>query len=882
MARLACVVLALSSVLGQGFVSQLPCDQPSAESAWEHVGPGGYYDKDDPLKISSSGAAQAAVHLGNTSWLLAVANGGIWKTSDLLTKTANGGPQWSQVLDGQPVSCTSISAMESMGSTVLAGCGGATSAELGQDWNVVNTGDWGGVMVSQDAGTTWAMTLFPVNYFVTAFVVHSASSWVVSARSHFYDNDDGGVWFTTSGGKRWKRTFHLPVFDLAFHSSSGALFAAVPWSQPDSTIWASPSGGTKDYDFIPVNSALSWGGGRLPFYLQFAIGKSNLFIGGLTVLPKNLSNTSSAVSHRPISDLVAAMKNGTDEGFGNWTTLRGGPDRLDLDGMPKDRMALLVHPANEDMLFVAGNADALVYRSLWKNNSWTTSSGKPDTTDGSEPHGDCRRYFWEPTTNSLVLLSDGGAFLREKPDKPGGKWRSLSGDIGAMEMTSADWDPVGHRWVGGAQDNSVQVAPIGTNSSSCALGVVGGDGSVTAVDAAVHPPRLWGATQFLGNVLDTDGPQRTGLGVEDDDCAGFGFYQGDKYICIPLPKWFKVSQFQYFVQPLALHSIDPTRVFFYARATDLVNPGHIYEMKVPYSVKNSSDIAAPTHLDHDTRGIQMMVAGGMTDGKNDSSVIVAMNSTHILHRSSKSDGKFLEYALPQEYTEPVSFVYPTNDYYILGPVSHFRTITLAVSPSDSQLIAVTGYETIDRNYGTERIWLSKDGGASFTEITYNIKKATGTIGQVRPSALLLVPVAKGATAVLVGTTSGVFVSFTDGDTWTRFGDCSKLPLVLVLGLSYQKASDTVVAATFGRGVYVVHQAKELLESIHSPVIPSPDGGGVPVWLVILIVLLSLLLGAAIGAGIMIRNKKKHGSWRGSSFGRVTQEGGMSLNPPGVA
>ena len=40
-----------------------------------------------------------------------------------------------------------------------------------------------------------------------------------------------------------------------------------------------------------------------------------------------------------------------------------------------------------------------------------------------------------------------------------GRWRSLNGDIGAMEFYSAHWDAAGKRWIGGAQDDDVQVAP---------------------------------------------------------------------------------------------------------------------------------------------------------------------------------------------------------------------------------------------------------------------------------------------------------------------------------------------------------------------------------------------------------------------------------------
>ena len=47
---------------------------------------------------------------------------------------------------------------------------------------------------------------------------------------------------------------------------------------------------------------------------------------------------------------------------------------------------------------------------------WTKMWDKPDVTDGSLPHGDCRNYAWDADTKNdprLVLVSDGGVFARE-------------------------------------------------------------------------------------------------------------------------------------------------------------------------------------------------------------------------------------------------------------------------------------------------------------------------------------------------------------------------------------------------------------------------------------------------------------------------------------
>jgi len=782
----------------------LPCDKRSVGANWEHVGPGGYADQDDPTKMVSAGAAQAAVQVGNSSWLIAHSNGGIWATSDVLAKP---GPHWKQVLDGQPVSCTSMSAMESKGPIVLAGCGASTSSEMGTDWNVYNTGDWGGVMISRDAGVTWGMTNFPPNFFITAFVLHSEMSFVVAARSHFYNRSDGGVWATSDGGHTWKQTLGLPVYDLTLEPSSGIVLAALPWIGDSSSVLASASGGTSP-DWKKFTNGVTWDG-RTPFYPTFALGTSNIFVGALTVNPANLSDTASVVFYRAVSELTGPSGHG-------WQRVAGQPMRLDRDAMPKDRMALFVNPDDEDVLFVAGNADALTWRVNWRTGKWIESFGKKDTMDGSSPHGDCRRYFWEPQSKGLIMLSDGGAFIRESPNQQGGKWRSLAGDTGAMELVCADWDPVGRRWVGGAQDNDVQVAPINTTSTGRAIGVVGGDGSVTAVDAIADPPRLWGATQLLGNIADDDKPTEGDLSDEDDDdCTNFGFYQGNKFTCVRLLDWFTVDQFRYFVQPFALHTQDPTQVFVFV-SSNKTTPGGIYKLDVPYTMKGSDDLASPK-LEVHADGLQMLVVGGATKGKSDPSVLVAMNHSHLLHRSSVSGGELMTRRLPQTFAEPIGFpAYPTSSSYTLGPISHDRTVSMAVSPSDSSHVAVSGWTSLTRNDGSESIWASTDAGATFEDVTYNLRVATGTIGQVRPSALLLVP---GSTqrsddaphaTLLVGTVSGVFVLDPDEKQWVRFGDCTSFPLVLVAGLSYQKLSDTVVAATMGRGVYVIHGASHAL------------------------------------------------------------------------
>jgi hypothetical protein len=453
---------------------------------------------------------------------------------------------------------------------------------------------------------------------------------------------------------------------------------------------------------------------------------------------------------------------------------------------------------------------------------WVESSDK-DTSDGSYPHADCRSYFWQPESGGLILLSDGGAFLRTNPEAPGGKWRSLAGNTGAMELVGAHWDPIGKRWVGGAQDNTVMRSPVNVNGTvpplTQATGFIFGDGTVTAVDSSVTPgPRLWGSTQFLGNFADDDaGPHLRASGANDDDTNyGFGFWlEGTGFVGVPLLKWFSVLQFPFFVQPFALDA-GGSDVFFYAASgagsEAKLQAGGIYRLSVPPSARKPSDVPVPT-LELATGGhVYALVAGGVTAGKPDPSVLIGMNATHLVHRSATSGASPLTSPLPVTFAAPIGFEYTkdakTGEWsYTLGPTSHDRTVSLAASPANSQVVAVSGWTSVVNNEGREGVWLSTDAGRTFVDATSDLRNKTGTIGQIRPSALLLLPTPRG-TVLLVGTVSGVFIKgiTNPGGVWSRLGSCDELPLVLVAGLSYEPKDDTLVAATMGRGIYVLHEA----------------------------------------------------------------------------
>eukprot|EP00940_MAST-03C_sp_MAST-3C-sp2_P001272 g1272.t1 len=798
---------------------------------WTFLGPGGWNDLDNE-GIPSSGAAQAAHMVAEEGiWLIGAANGGIWRTENI-TKVPN--PQWTNVLDGQEdVPCTSISAMHGKGQIVVAGCGASTSSEMGTTWDVANSGDWAGAILSTNGGLSWThVSGFPMNYYVSAVSVVSEERFLIAVRSRADDGFDGGVWSTRDGGKTFERIFHRPVFDMKRDEKTGRVFLACPFQGATHAVYASDDNGES---FREWSEGISWNGERQPFYPTLALGKENIFLGALTVNPSNLSDTNSDLFRRELN------------ASGPWEPVKDAP-RLDQDGMPKDRMALLVAPDREndrvdEHLFVAGNADALVWRVQWRDGTWTRS-GATDTADKSYPHADCRQYYWEPSSNSLLLLNDGGAHLRTNPfDAGAGTWRSITGRSGSMELITAYIDPKHpRRWIGGAQDNCVQIFDA-KDPLSLARGIVEGDGTVTAVDPTTNPSRLYGTTQFMGNFIDDDAGPNDRLRDDDDDHVGFAFAtisdQGEvRLVGVPLLDWFSVEQFPFFEHPFALtvtnESVGAGRpLVLWSRRLGGDGGGAFYTVDTtkadtPRKPKSPFGTFPDPVLDVATDGdVYAFVSGGIVDGRHDDDVLVALNDTHLLHRSGQSEG-LVAHRLPVTFARPVEFTFLTPDTYILGPVSHKSTVSLAVAPDDASFVAVTGWQnlSIGGDVGQKpRVFLTADAGATFHDVTGDLFDVTGvcagdrdTCFDVRPSSLLILPArtASRTHTILVGVVAGVYVLDVDASNlshfddasikWRRLGTCEEFPLVLVGGLSYEPSTDTVVAATMGRGVRALSRA----------------------------------------------------------------------------
>lgn len=240
------------------------------------------------------------------------------------------------MLDGQPVTCSSIAALHVSAtnpSTIYAGCGGSTSSEEGHDWNVMNSGDWAGLMVSTDRGETWKMTGFPPNRYITGVIDMGKGTVLASTQSELYDATAGGIWRSTDDGASWTQVSTQPTFTLmavhggvvlATHAHSGSESKSVSVSTDGGMTWQDVGGGSLD-----------WGAGAVPFYTCATLlsDGDTVVLGGLTVLPSNSSVTNSALF---TTSLKSALDGESTEGVA-WKKLPQ-PMSMDQDSMPKVRL----------------------------------------------------------------------------------------------------------------------------------------------------------------------------------------------------------------------------------------------------------------------------------------------------------------------------------------------------------------------------------------------------------------------------------------------------------------------------------------------------------------------------------------------------------------
>lgn len=426
------------------------------------------------MKFRSIGPAFMSGRIGDVAvdqeepntWYIAVASGGLWKTT-------NAGTTFKPIFDDKPsysMGCVTID--PSVHSTVWLGTGENNGGRH------ISFGD--GVYVSHDSGSTWQHKGLEQSEHISKILVDPRDSNVVFAASQgplWSAGGERGLFKSTDGGNSWKNVL-----------SAGGKGKSVEENKDSYT-------GVTDVVMDPKNPEIMY-----------------------------------AATHQRHRNVWAIINTGPETGIykstdggDNWTELKTG-----LPGSDMGKISLQVSPQKSNVVyatielngrkggfwrsenfgaswkktsdFVSGGTGPHYYQELWAdphrygvlyqaNNYFSRSTDNGDTwesVEGRYKHVDNHAVAFHPTDKDFLLVGcDGGVYRTYDYCKTWVFCANLP--LAQFYKVSVDNDYPFYNVAGGTQDNNSQYGPSATSNvqgirNSDWRITIGGDGHDTAID----------------------------------------------------------------------------------------------------------------------------------------------------------------------------------------------------------------------------------------------------------------------------------------------------------------------------------------------------------------------------------------------------------------
>jgi len=415
-----------------------------AEAEWNIVGPSNI-----PGRI-----VDFAVHPSNATLVYAAsAAGGVFKMNGF-------GSGWEPIFDDVENQSTGAIAIHPDDPSVLyVGTGEANAAG--------NMFEGTGVYRSVDAGSTWTHMGLPNSHHIGRIVIDELrpeTLFVAAGGKHFgMTNPDRGVYRSTNGGSDWEQVLFVSdstsCIDLAMHSSSGTIFAAM-WEKvrylehryfagPTSGLYRSTDNGDTWHQMtngLPASSSTT---GRI----------------GVTVDPLSQTAYCCFVHEEGYLDGIFKTTNLGD----SWTEVDPGA-ASDVYGSWNGGWyfgQIRVAPGNPNNVYILG---VYMYRSTDGGSSWISAD--------AGLHVDHHAMWIHPSDPNWVYDGcDGG--VNFSPDG-GGQWTTFL-QITNTQFYAIEIDPNNPNSIlGGTQDNGTLKTPTGGMDDW--FEILGGDGFQCIVD----------------------------------------------------------------------------------------------------------------------------------------------------------------------------------------------------------------------------------------------------------------------------------------------------------------------------------------------------------------------------------------------------------------
>ena len=629
-------------------------------------------------------------------------------------------------------------------------------AAQGGVWKTVNGGaDWTPLTDVQCSLAMGALAVDPV----TPNIVYAGTGEMNFSSESYYGcgvlrSTDGGVTWTQLGGA----VFDTPTGGA--YISKIVVDPATAGSASSSTVFAATSFGL----YKSVNSGGAW---------------SRLLSASVTDVLQNPSNGSvllAAVGCSYTSCNPASLANGVYKsvnGGATWSLVAGGFPSFDVG-----RIQLAIAVSSPTTLYAAvqnaygagGNDGTLLglFKSIDAGAAWTSLGHA-----GEFCHDQC----WydlvvsvDPTDPNVVYV--GGVGLYRSTDG-GATFRSIGNPI-HVDQHALSFDPRNPATIfvgndGGvykSTDRGLSWASLNTNlavtqfypgislspnSSPDILGGTQDNGTLEYTGASVWSLVLGGDGGFTA--IDFQTP--TTAYAELEWIQGYGGPRrrrgGAGGFFSPQAYGIDSNEPALFIPPLVMDPVTPQVLYF--------GTSRLYR-----TVDNADSWGAISG--------DLTKSGGINFQKAVSAIAVAPSDPQTIYAGT-SDGNV------QVTTNGGA----TWTAVISGLPNRWVT-DIAVASSDPQ----RAYVTVS-GFGTGHVFRTVNGGGSWQDISSNLI-------DVPVNAILRLP---GSDELYVGTDLGVFQSGDDGLTWAP--STTGMPNVAVLDLAFQNVTQTIVAATHGRGMF---------------------------------------------------------------------------------
>lgn len=729
----------LRSLLFLSFVSfSLMSLAQNKKTMWDSLNTAGIKMRSIGPAFMTGRIADVAIDPKDEShYYVGVASGGVWETK-------NAGITFNPIFDKEKTYSIGSITIDDNSGNIWVGSGENVGGRH------ISFGD--GVYLSKDGGATWKNMGLKNSEHISKIVVHPTDAdivWVASQGPLWSSGGERGVYMTTDGGKKWKRTLGdnewTGATDLLIDPRNPDVLYAATW-QRHRTVASYLGGGPESGIHKSIDGGQSWE------KLKTGLPSGNMGKIGLAISPQNSDVLYAAIE-------LDLKKGGFYRSENKGASWQKQSDMVSGGTGPHYYQEIYASPHQFDRVYFANNYLKVT------NDGGKTFVGVPNKRKHVDNHV---VVFRKNDPDYIMVGTDGGLYetfdLAEN-------WRHLNNlPITQFYKIAVDDATPFYNVYGGTQDNNTQSGPSRTDTRAGITDidwkvVLGGDGHQPATEPG-NPSIVYAQSQQgYFTRLDMVSGDKVPIRPQPAQDENYERYNWDAPILVSAHKPSRI-----FVASQRLWKSDDRGDTWTAISQDLTRNEERFDLPImgrKQSYTNAWDVYAMSNYN--------TITSIAESPKNDKLMYVGTD-----------DGLF-------QITEDGGENWSSIDVKKLPGVperAYVNDIKADLFDENKVYMALDNHKAGDYK---PYLFVSDNKGKSWKSITNNIPENhyVWRIVQdhIKPELLF------------VGTEFGLFFTPDAGEHWKQIK--SGVPNVSFRDLAIQRRENDLVAASFGRSIYIL-------------------------------------------------------------------------------